>query len=278
MTSHDTAGRLIVRQSVSDRTVGSTRRRSSRIRTGGRAVAIVGATLIWAAAFAGTVSADPPGNNGTIKVDAAPFDTHPNNEPHVDCVFQIDFYGFDQGDLWADVIFEAHPPTGSGTLLTDRVFIGEDSNAGGGSTAGLDAQKTYDLTVPLQAFAAHPQQGYHVKLTVHADGSQGADTKHKVFWVSGCQPSTAPPPPPPPGGGTSGSNPPPPPPSNPPGGGTAGTPPVRGGTLPNQGGPAGGNLPNTSVPAPEAVTSLIGLALVAVTLSVAMGVHGRQNR
>jgi hypothetical protein len=25
-----------------------------------------------------------------------------------------------------------------------------------------------------------------VKLTVNAEGSQGADTKYKVFWVTGC--------------------------------------------------------------------------------------------
>jgi hypothetical protein len=31
------------------------------------------------------------------------------------------------------------------------------------------------------------RQGFHVKLTVHAEGSQGADTKHKVFWVEGCK-------------------------------------------------------------------------------------------
>ena len=24
------------------------------------------------------------------------------------------------------------------------------------------------------------------KVTIHADGSQGADTKYKVFWVTGC--------------------------------------------------------------------------------------------
>jgi hypothetical protein len=37
---------------------------------------------------------------------------------------------------------------------------------------------------------AHPQQGYHVKVTIRADGSQGADTKHKVFWVQPCPAST----------------------------------------------------------------------------------------
>ena len=42
--------------------------------------------------------ADPPGNNGTIKIDDVEFDDHPNNEPHVGCTFQVDFYGFDKGD------------------------------------------------------------------------------------------------------------------------------------------------------------------------------------
>jgi hypothetical protein len=29
----------------------------------------------------------------------------------------------------------------------------------------------------------------HVTLTVNAEGSQGADVKHKVFWVTGCIPA-----------------------------------------------------------------------------------------
>jgi LPXTG-motif cell wall-anchored protein len=130
----------------------------------------------------------PPGNNGTVKVDDAPFDDDPDNEPHVDCVFQVDFYGYDEGDLFADVTFEVHPPTGSpAVILTDEVFIGEDGNSGGGSEAGLDASETYELSAVLQGFEPHPQQGWHVKLTINADGSQGADVKHKVFWVSGCE-------------------------------------------------------------------------------------------
>lgn len=134
-------------------------------------------------------AANPPGNNGTVKIDGVAFDDHPNNEPHVGCTFQVDFYGFDEGELFADVTFEVHPPTGSPvTLLTDTVFIGEDDNGGGGSEAGLDASETY--TLDLTGFEPHPQQGWHVKLTVNADGSQGADTKHKVFWVTGCTPPT----------------------------------------------------------------------------------------
>jgi hypothetical protein len=77
-------------------------------------------------------------------------------------------------------------------LLTDSVFIGEDDNSGGGSEAGLDASETYTLDV--SGVTPHPNQGVHVKLTVHADGSQGADTKYKVFWVSGCPTPTSPPP------------------------------------------------------------------------------------
>lgn len=136
----------------------------------------------------------PPGNNGTVKVDDLPFDDHPNNEPHVDCVFQIDFYGYDEGDLVASATFDAWQPTADKvTVLEDTdIFIGEDDNSGGGSEAGLDASMTYDLTDELQAFEPHPNQGWHVKLTIHADGSQGADTKHKTFWVEGCQPPSGP--------------------------------------------------------------------------------------
>ena len=137
---------------------------------------------------AGTPGGDPPGNNGTVKIDGVEFDTHPDNEPHVGCIFQVDFYGFDEGDLQADVTFEVQPPTGAFvTILTDTVGIGEDP-AGGGTD--LDRQKTYDLTSVLAGYEQHPQQGWHVKLTVNAEGSIGADTKYKVFWVTGCEQTT----------------------------------------------------------------------------------------
>jgi LPXTG-motif cell wall-anchored protein len=150
---------------------------------------MVGGAVCLVATIPGQASADPPGNNGTVKIDGIDFDDHPDNEPHVGCVFQVDWYGFDEGeDLFSDVTFEVHPPTGSPeVILTDEVFIGEDDNSGGGSEAGLDASATYDLTSVLQGFEPHPQQGWHIKLTVNNDGSQGADVKHKVFWVSGCE-------------------------------------------------------------------------------------------
>ncbi|MGH9250233.1 MAG: hypothetical protein ACRD0W_12020 [Acidimicrobiales bacterium] len=152
------------------------------------------AGLVLAAVFGGagaSSASNPPGNNGTVKIDDMPFDDHPDNEPHVGCVFQVDFYGFDEGDLFADVIFEVHPPTRNQENHEEEHNIAQHDNSGGGSEAGLDASVTYDLSALLQGFEPHPQQGWHVKLTIHADGSQGADVKHKVFWVSGCE---APPP------------------------------------------------------------------------------------
>ena len=157
------------------------------------AAAIVGSLgilLVLAVPARATAGGDPAGNNGTIKVDGVPFDDAPDNEPHPGCVFQVDFYGFDAGDLSADVSFEAVSPTAGGVLLTDTVPIGEDSHAGGGSERGLDASKTYDLTTALAGIEPQRNQGWHVRLTVHADGSQGSDVKHKVFWVDDCTTTT----------------------------------------------------------------------------------------
>jgi LPXTG-motif cell wall-anchored protein len=157
------------------------------------AVALVGGlSLLATPAIA---APNPAGNNGTIKIDRVPFDDLSDNEPHVGCTFQVDFYGFDEGDLNATVTFAAQPPTPPGgspgafeVLPTEptTVFIGEDDNSGGGSEAGLDASQTY--TLDLTGITPHPEQGVHVKLTIHApdNDSQGADTKFKVFWVTGC--------------------------------------------------------------------------------------------
>jgi hypothetical protein len=163
-------------------------RRAGVLATGGALAAVTSLVLVAVLGSAGVAPAgpNPPGNNGVVKIDGEAFDDHPDNEPHVGCVFQVDFYGFDAGDLFADVTFEAHPPTGPVVvLLTDTVFIGEDDNSGGGSEAGLDASETY--TLDLSGIEPHPNQGWHVKLTVNADGAQGADVKHKVFWVTGCE-------------------------------------------------------------------------------------------
>lgn len=159
--------------------------RTSRILLAGATVALA-AGLVPLATVGATVG--PAGNNGTVKIDGVDFDTAPDNEPHVGCVFQVDWYGFDAGVGDASVNFDLQAPTLAGRTLKVTSGdltpnIGEDNNAGGGSEAGIDHQETYRL---LFTGAPHPIQGYHVKLTVNNPGSIGADVKHKVFWVTGC--------------------------------------------------------------------------------------------
>lgn len=163
------------------------------------AALVAGAMVVVIAGVLGGLApagATPPGSSGTIKIDGVEYDSHPNNEPHVGCTFEVDFYGFDAGDIYAAVTFEASSPTKlSGSdqvLLSDSVFIGEDDSSGGGSESGLDASRQYTLDV--SGMTAHPNQGYHVQLTVNADGSKGSG-KHKTFWISDCDTGPIDPPP-----------------------------------------------------------------------------------
>ena len=153
------------------------------MRTAGLATATA-ALLVLGAVGA---TADPLGNNGTVKVNGGSLAGGTSNDPHVGCLFEIDFFGYDQGagpfDLTASATFDLQPPSGDGTLATfDDIDIGQDP-AGGAND--LDASLQVDLST-FVAGLPEAAQGFHVKLTVHAEGSQGADTKHKVFWVTGC--------------------------------------------------------------------------------------------
>lgn len=145
-------------------------------------IGLIGATALAAAlALAGPISATPPGNNGTVKIDGVDWDVHPNNEPHVGCEFQVDFYGFDSGERIADIEFNLVPPTGSEVLIHDeRKFDGP-------TAADLPP-----YVISVSGLEPHPVQGYHVKLTVHVTGAKGADTKHKTFWVTECEPTDPP--------------------------------------------------------------------------------------
>ena len=136
---------------------------------------------------------DPKGNNGTVKV--APYgdiDSIPNNTPHVGCTFQLEWYGFDAG-VTSTVLFEEQPPTtdvGMSVSGDTTVVLDDDPGAGAGND-GFDGSQAYTLSFTGDP---HPQQGYHVRLTINTPESKGADVKHKVFWVEGCTPPTTPPP------------------------------------------------------------------------------------
>lgn len=152
-----------------------------------RSTLVVGSALCMLVSGAGSALAggNPPGNNGTVKVDGTPFEQSQANEPHVGCAFAIDFFGFDQGALTGTATFELQPPTGNGVLLVDSTSIGGDP-AGGGTD--LDGTLYVDLSGPIAASGAgpNPNQGFHITLTVEAQGSIGAMTKHKTFWVTDC--------------------------------------------------------------------------------------------
>ena len=110
-----------------------------------RSMLVVGSAICVMVAGAGSALAggNPPGNNGTVKVDGMPFETSQANEPHVGCAFAIDFFGFDEGAYTGTATFELQPPTGNGVLLVDSTFIGGDP-AGGGTD--LDGTLYEDLS------------------------------------------------------------------------------------------------------------------------------------
>lgn len=153
-------------------------------------LALVALATLGLASTAGPVgAANPPGNNGTVKVDKLPLDTLPDNESHPSCTFGVDFYGFDEGALNATATFTVIAPTTSVdtvVYVSSPVFIGQDPASGAGTASGFDATVTYDLNQVLEPYMGADGKGAHVKLTVHADGATNADTKYKTFWVTGC--------------------------------------------------------------------------------------------
>lgn len=139
---------------------------------------------------------NPPGNNGTIKIEGIILEEGPNtpghdNDPHVSCPFAIQWYGIDNGLQRVTVAFTAQPP--SGQFQAVPVTSGPTSFSDFGSGAGgtFNFSRTYQLDT--SGLHKQPQQGYHVKVVVTDTFSQGNDTKSKVFWLGLCtQPATSP--------------------------------------------------------------------------------------
>ncbi|HET7736801.1 MAG TPA: hypothetical protein VFK52_12545 [Nocardioidaceae bacterium] len=151
---------------------------------------VLGMTVLTAGGA--SAAPDPNGNNGTVKVAGlGDIDLIPDNEPHLPCTLTVQWYDFDEGaDIISTVGFALQPPTAEPdyTMSVDgpgEVFVGEDAASGTGND--FDGEAVYTLSFTGDP---HPQQGYHVKLTIHTPDSFGADTKHKVFWVEPCETPT----------------------------------------------------------------------------------------
>jgi LPXTG-motif cell wall-anchored protein len=144
------------------------------------AVAIAGASVAWA---------DPPGNNGTVKINSQDVDSNNDisNSPHVPCDFQVEFFGFDK-DQTATITFTIHPPSGDGDVLLSETKTVSNDDAGGGLNDVDEVFKYSGTNFGLNNFIAQPQQGYHVKLTIESAGVPGG-VKHKVFWLQ-CAPAS----------------------------------------------------------------------------------------
>ena len=135
----------------------------------------------------GTDNGDPAGNNGTFKVDGLPYSDGMANEPHVACGFRLKFFGFDD-DQTGDITIAGQAPSGSGVVSSLTGVTISDDAAGGGPN---DPDAIFEYTaadLDLAGLTAHPQQGYHLKVTLTTDAPGGV--KHKVFWFEPCETGT----------------------------------------------------------------------------------------
>jgi len=156
---------------------------------------VVAQSALLASLTSSGANAQPPGNNGTVKIENVDVDSGDDennaNHPHVACPFAVRWYGYDTGTRTFSMAFEAQPPSGNAAVA---ILSGPAGGTFEGHGPGdqVDHEEVYELdTTDLYN---QPNQGYHIKLTVTTDGSQGNDTKHKVFWMDPCaeEPSPSP--------------------------------------------------------------------------------------
>lgn len=141
-------------------------------------------SALIAGIMAGSAAADPPGNNGTVKIEDVVVDDSNNaNHPHVACPFAVRWYGYDEGTQTTSVSFEGQMPSGTGAVPA-TAGRGSFMFDGHGPGDQVDHTEVYELD--LSGLVPQDNQGYHVKATITTTGSQGNDTKSKVFWVDGC--------------------------------------------------------------------------------------------
>jgi Domain of unknown function (DUF5979) len=153
-------------------------------------VLVLLAAVVGAAGPAGaakkTPPGDPPGNNGTVKIERdGPNDEDRGNEPIGDgCLIWLEFYGYDQGQT-ADITFTSHAPTEEKQLLVDNGVAISGDPAGGGQDR--DAVIGYNLTSALQGLTPQKNHGFHIKMTANTREAPGG-AKQKVFWLN-CTPA-----------------------------------------------------------------------------------------
>ncbi|MFU8854592.1 hypothetical protein ACNAW0_27005 [Micromonospora sp. SL1-18] len=131
---------------------------------------------------------NPPGDNGTVKIDGPPFTDKVDNKPHVTCEFELEFFNFDKDQranltLWAQA--PSATPKDKVVWSKKDVLISDDPASG--------AANDHDVVIKLSAndldltgLTLHPKQGYHLKLDVKLIGGKSSGAKSKVFWLQPC--------------------------------------------------------------------------------------------
>jgi len=114
---------------------------------------------------------NPPGANGTVKIEPASGPVTHANHPHPGCLFRVALFNFDDPST-VHLSFTGQAPTRTGGTLTDTVAYSTDPTVSG----------PYNLS-SLFSGVTPKKQGFHVKLTATQDGAPGAG-KHKVFWIN----------------------------------------------------------------------------------------------
>ncbi|MGV9809125.1 LPXTG cell wall anchor domain-containing protein [Micromonospora chersina] len=160
--------------------------------TAAAATALLG--LAAAPAWATGNPHNPKGDNGTVKIDGAEFTDKVDNQPHVTCDFELEFFNFDQ-DQKANITLWAQAPSATPkdkvVWSKSDVLISDDPASG----AENDHDEVITLSskdLDLTGLNLHPQQGYHIKLDVDLTDGKAFDDKHKVFWLKPCEPTPSP--------------------------------------------------------------------------------------
>jgi LPXTG-motif cell wall-anchored protein len=148
----------------------------------------------WAGASLTGNPHNPPGDNGTVKIDGAPFEDEVDNQPHVTCDFELEFFNFDEGQK-ANITLWAQPPS---STPNDKV-VWSKSNVLISNDPASGAENDHDEVIKLSAkdldltgLKLQDQQGYHIKLDVDLTDGKAFDDKHKVFWLQPCESSESP--------------------------------------------------------------------------------------
>ncbi|MEV4536491.1 LPXTG cell wall anchor domain-containing protein [Asanoa sp. NPDC049518] len=167
---------------------------SRRVTVMSVATLLTGGAAALALASPAAAQMDPPGANGDVKIDGFPYAEANSNEPHVSCQFRVEFFNFDK-DEHADIILSTQPPSGKFVEIErlTNVLVSDDAATGGSVKRDPDAYFEFSADdLALDVAEPHPQQGYHIKLTVDRRNHPEWTEKHKVFWLGPCTTTPSP--------------------------------------------------------------------------------------